>query len=395
MPDNLATFTNNGAPTSVTISNTTSINTIAFDAAAPAYSFTVQNGATFTVNNSSSSTSNFSVSSGATLAIGNGGSVEIGSLAGAGALQLGASDPNTLLFIAGSTSTTFSGVISGPGSIELDDAASLRLTGTGSVIGGDLDLCLCSTGSLTIDGGSLTVNGFAQGVTVEGGTLSVINGATLQVGNTPAANDLLVASNMIISGAGSSVTVNGFTGIGIFGPGTLSITSGGVLNSQGGAEVDSSVGTPTATVTGPGSTWNVGGFGLSVGGGSTGGPGVLTVSNGAVVNTNVTFIGDDADDSSSIVLVTGAGSVLNGANPCRSGTAAAAAVPGRNAHRRRWRRGQLARLHRHRAGAARSISASAVWPARSTRRRSTTVADRRQLHRHAHPGRQHFRPRRR
>ena len=314
VPDNLATFTNNAAPTSVTISNSTSINTIAFDAAAPAYSFTVQNGATFTINNSSSSTSNFSVSSGATLAIGNGGSVEIGSVAGAGALQLGASDPNTLLFIAGSTSTTFSGVISGPGSIELDDAASLRLTGTGSVIGGDLDLCLCSTGSLTIDGGSLTVNGFAQGVTVEGGTLSVINGGTLQVGDTTAANDLLVASNMIISGAGSSVTVNGFTGIGIFGPATLSITSGAVLNSQGGAEINSILGTPTATVTGPGSTWNVGGFGLSVGGGSTGGPGVLTVSNGAVVNsTTSTTIGDVADGSSNVV-VTGAGSVLNASN---------------------------------------------------------------------------------
>jgi hypothetical protein len=150
VPDGTATFNNNGAPTSVTISNPTSINTIAFDPAAPAYSFTVQNGATFTVINSSSSTSNFSVSSGARLAIGDGGSVEIGSLAGAGALQLGASDTSTILFISGSTNTTFSGVISGPGSIELDDAASLRLTGTGSVIGGDLDLCLCSTGSLTM-----------------------------------------------------------------------------------------------------------------------------------------------------------------------------------------------------------------------------------------------------
>ena len=182
------------------------------------------------------------------------------------------------------------------------------------MIGGDLDLCLCSTGSLTIDGGSLTVNGFAQGVTVEGGTLSVINGGTLQVGDTTATNDLLVASNMIISGAGSSVTVNGFTGIGIFGPATLSITSGAVLNSQGGAEINSILGTPTATVTGPGSTWNVGGFGLSVGGGSTGGPGVLTVSNGAVVNsTTSTTIGDVADGSSNVV-VTGAGSVLNASN---------------------------------------------------------------------------------
>jgi autotransporter-associated beta strand protein/T5SS/PEP-CTERM-associated repeat protein len=238
--------------------------------------------------------------------------VEIGSLAGAGALQLGASDPNTLLFIAGSTSTTFSGVISGPGSIELDDAATLRLTGTGSVIGGDLDLCLCSTGSLTIDGGTLTVNGFAQGVTVEGGTLNVINGGTLQVGPTSGTfGDLLVASNMVISGPGSTVTVaaGGFTGIGVLGTGALTISNGGVLNSQGGAEVDSFFGASTVDVTGPGSQWNIGGFGLSVGGGTTGGIGRLTIADGGVVNTNVAFIGDNVDGSS-FVLVTGTGSRL-------------------------------------------------------------------------------------
>src|SRR5262249_41913405 len=41
VPDNIATFTNNGSPTSVTISSTPSIGTIQFNAAAPAYSFTV------------------------------------------------------------------------------------------------------------------------------------------------------------------------------------------------------------------------------------------------------------------------------------------------------------------------------------------------------------------
>ena len=98
---------------------------------------------------------------------------------------------------------------------------------------------------------------------------------------------------MIISGAGSSVTVNGFTGIGIFGLGTLTISSGGVLNSQGGAEIDSFLGTATVTVTGPGSTWNDGGLGLSVGTGSTGGPGMLTISNGGVVNaTGPLGVGD-------------------------------------------------------------------------------------------------------
>jgi autotransporter-associated beta strand protein len=43
VPDNTATFTNNGAPTSVTISNNASINTLQFNAAAPAYTFSVSN----------------------------------------------------------------------------------------------------------------------------------------------------------------------------------------------------------------------------------------------------------------------------------------------------------------------------------------------------------------
>ena len=43
VPDNTATFTNNGAPTSVTISNNASINTLQFTAAAPAYTFSLSN----------------------------------------------------------------------------------------------------------------------------------------------------------------------------------------------------------------------------------------------------------------------------------------------------------------------------------------------------------------
>jgi len=119
----------------------------------------------------------------------------------------------------------------------------------------------------------------------------VINGGTLLVGTTPTpSGSLLVASNMIIDGAGSTVTVAGLTGVGIFGPGTLTISNGGVLNSKIGAEIDFSLfpGTPTVTVTGTGSTWNVGGsfgFGFAVGGGSTGGPGALVISNGGTVTS--------------------------------------------------------------------------------------------------------------
>ena len=308
VPDDTATFVNNGAPTSVTISNNAAINTIELDAAAPAYSFTVQNGATFTINagitNNSMFGPAFNVNTGAGLTIGDGVLAEIGSLAGGGSVVIGPSDGSTLLLISGNNATTFSGTITGAGSLEIDNDASLTLTGMGSVIGGDLELCNCDTGGLTIDGGSLVVNGLSMGVTVFGGTLAVTNGGTLQTGL-----DLLVAGNMIVTGAGSSVTVNGFTGVGIFGPGALTISNGGTLNSQGGAEIDSIFGTPTVIVTGPGSTWNVEGFGLSVGGGTTSGPGTLTISNGAVVNTNVTFIGDAADGSST-VLVTGAGSTL-------------------------------------------------------------------------------------
>src|SRR5215831_3686099 len=51
VPDNAATFTNNGAPTSVTVSDDASINTIQFTAGAPAFNFiTSGTGITFDIN---------------------------------------------------------------------------------------------------------------------------------------------------------------------------------------------------------------------------------------------------------------------------------------------------------------------------------------------------------
>src|SRR6516164_7378178 len=51
VPDNTATFTNNAAPTSVTVSDDASINTIQFTAGAPAFNFvTSGTGITFDVN---------------------------------------------------------------------------------------------------------------------------------------------------------------------------------------------------------------------------------------------------------------------------------------------------------------------------------------------------------
>ncbi len=78
------------------------------------------------------------VNTGATLAIADGVSAQIGSLAdgplGSGTVLIGLIDPATRLTIGGNSagSTTFSGTITGAGSLTLSDAASLTLTGTGS-----------------------------------------------------------------------------------------------------------------------------------------------------------------------------------------------------------------------------------------------------------------------
>src|SRR5262249_25380206 len=215
VPDITATFTNNGAPTQVTISTSTSINTIEFAPGPPAYSFTVQNGATFTITggiiNSSSFAPGFTVNTNSALTVGDGAFAEIGSLAGGGRVTIGPSDPSSLLRIVGNGASTFSGTFSGAGSIELADAVSLTPTG-GNIgsIGGDLRLCgTCASPALTISGGSLTVG---RSTIVEGGTLTVTNGGTLTTTNFG------VAGSAVITGAGSSVTVTGETIIGNFAP---------------------------------------------------------------------------------------------------------------------------------------------------------------------------------
>jgi T5SS/PEP-CTERM-associated repeat protein len=313
VPDGVgtATFTNNSAPTSVTISNNAAINVIEFDAAAPAYSFTVQNGANFTINggttNSSASLPAFTVNAGAAMTLGDGAFVEIGSLAGGGTVTIGPTSSSTLLSVAGSTATTFSGRLAGAGILELDGSALLTLTGLGSTIGG-LDICNCDANGLIISGGSLNVTDPSLGTMVEGGTLSVINGGTLQTTNLAVVD----SSAMLISGPGSTVTVTGLTEISaLLGPTSLTIANGGVLTSLGAAAIDSANPnfTSTVTVTGPGSTWNVGASLAVGGGGSSGGPGILMISNGGAVNaTGIMGVGDPTGTST--LTVTGAGSTL-------------------------------------------------------------------------------------
>ena len=227
VPDGTATFTNNGAPTAVNISNSTSIDTIALTAAAPAYSFTVTNGASLPSTHDQQQLpvpAEFRGQYRRDADHRRHRRCLIGSLtngtAGGGAVVIGPTGPSADLTVSPAASTTFSGSFSGEGSLQIaNTSATLTLTGASNggnigTIGGDLTLCDCFGGGLTISGGALTVNGLGQGVVIDGGTLSVLNGGTLQDNA-----DLLVAGAMVVSGPGSSATVAGFTGIGIIAAG--------------------------------------------------------------------------------------------------------------------------------------------------------------------------------
>jgi outer membrane autotransporter protein len=238
-------------------------------------------------------TTDVKVNNGAMLDLTDGVSVDINSLAdgpgGGGTVKIGTADITTTLFIGfnGGATTTFSGAITGAGSLELDGGL-LTLTGASS-IGGDLTICSCATLTITGPGASFTAAGdpgaFTNGTNVLG-TLNVLNGATF------ATNNLLVGGTMTVDGTGTTATIAGLTLVGAASSAAnLTISGGAVVNSQGGAVIENPFQAATARVTGQGSSWNVGG-GLAVGGAFAGAPGYLTVAAGGAVNvTGSTLIG--------------------------------------------------------------------------------------------------------
>ena len=228
-----------------------------------------------------------SIVSGATLEIDTDVSAAIGSLAGAGSVVIGA---GSVLYVGGDgTSRTFSGDITGGGSLEKELPGTLTLTGISS-IGGDLTVCC---GVIDINGtGSFTTGGDAV---VEDGALNVTAGGTLSTSN------LLVAAEMLVDGAESEVTASGISNIGLFSTASLTISDGGVVNSQGGAVILAFSDISTVLVTGTGSAWNVDG-GLMIGDDSFG-PGSLTIADGGVVDSSGTT---EVDGDSFLYLGAGA-----------------------------------------------------------------------------------------
>jgi outer membrane autotransporter protein len=272
VPDNTATFTNNGAPTTVNIATTTSINVMSFTAAAPAYSFTVGGTAVFTIadhiDNSSSFGPAFNVAAGATLATGAGKSVEIGSLTGSGSVIIGFSDATSALVVSGSSVSSFSGSLGGAGSLTKAGTGTLTLSGNNSYSGGT----------------SLTVGTLAVGSSTALGTgaLSFSNGTTLQA----AANGLTLGNAMTLSGNNTVDTQ------------ANALTLGGAITGGSGSTL-TKIGSGTLTLSRNNSATFAGGVfinggTLAVGANNALGTGAVTLANGTALQAAATVTLDNA-----------------------------------------------------------------------------------------------------
>jgi autotransporter-associated beta strand protein len=162
------------------------------------------------------------VASGAVLDV-NSFNETIGSLAGAGSVTFGNGDLTTG---GNNASTTFSGVISGGGSIIKNGTGTLTLSGSNS-----------NAGTTTINGGTLSGNSianFGSDSAFGRGSFKINNGATLQYTGATASTDRTVVLNAgggvidVTNAAATLTTNNGISGAGGLtktGSGTLTLSS--------------------------------------------------------------------------------------------------------------------------------------------------------------------------
>lgn len=159
------------------------------------------------------STSAVTVAAGATFNL-DGYSASIGSLAGVGNVALG---PGTLTTGAKGTNTTFSGTISGSGSLQKNGAGTLTLNGANTL-----------TGSVQVIAGTLSLA--ATNVLATASSVTVAAGATLFSGTTQSLNSLSGDGRLIL--AGGTLTLTSASSIG-----TLHVTANSVLDCTGSFSV--------------------------------------------------------------------------------------------------------------------------------------------------------------
>nr|WP_246339853.1 autotransporter domain-containing protein [Ancylobacter tetraedralis] len=214
--------------------------------------------------------------------------LEDGALGGGTVLLDG---PDSALSVGGDNrDTRFTGSFAGVGLLEKIGSGTLTLTGTGSQLGA-LSLCDCGAGGgITIDGGSLAVNGTTghpSTVSVGDSRLAVAGGGSLTVSGS---NALFEVDGGVVevSGANSRVTVEGAARIGV------EQTRGFLVSDGGRFEVDqtatfSDLGAPTSMlVTGTGSVLEVHGL-MEIGFLPLDYAGTLTVADGGTVRVRDTL----------------------------------------------------------------------------------------------------------
>jgi T5SS/PEP-CTERM-associated repeat protein len=174
------------------------------------------------------------------------------------------------------TATGDVGAITTTGVVDPSDPSTWDTSTTG-IVGNTSD------GTLTVDSGSSIVSG------------------TAYLGYGSGSSGTATVDGVGSNGA-STWNTSGTLYVGYSGSGALNITNGGVVNSSAANVGYNSGSTGMAKVDGPGSTWNSSTLGIGgLGGGSSG---TLNITNGGMVNTWITEIGN-ASGSVGVATVNG------------------------------------------------------------------------------------------